>query len=539
MGSHPYPSAMSGSGSVAGVIAVVAVALMGTASVGANPLTSRPSRGVAGAHAEIQPNGARLDRAVDDFLTSPAVVDTAATARAIHHATVRHATVQPGAWPTVRHDSGNTGDDAHEVSLSTKTVDELHPVGRVPDRRISNGPMIESHGRLYATCRPSRHRRVRICAWRRSDWHLLWSNLVPGLSGDDEFTLVAAGPNLIAHWDSDSYVGLRQRDGHRLFTVKDAHPEVTTDVPPPVVHGRVFSYFNNLLDLVQRSTVDGHVVRRVSLSHLANTTANRRVVAEVAGDIVAGGRIFILGDDPSFEIRALPLTCTTAACPEDWNISAPADASQLAYSAGKIFSDGNLNYASGIHAYNARTGALLFTLAEPGAYFLQNVFVADNLVFATDYYGRIQAWPRDGCGQPSCLPVMDVSTSRYPTDEATVEVGGELYAPRSYIYELSTRRRSPYRAPGLPTAVAATWIASSCEVQLSWTPPSETGGLPVTASRVTASDGETVDGSYNAASYGYTLPAGNYTFSVQEQTALGWGPATALTAPLQVPTCTD
>jgi hypothetical protein len=533
---------MLGSGSVAGVAAVVAAALMGAASVGATPLTSGPSRGMsrmAGAHGEIQPNGARLDRAVYDFLTSPAVVVTARPARAIDHATVDRVMAHLGAWPTIRHDAGNTGDDAHEISLSSTTIDELHPVGRVPDRRVGNGPMIESHGRLYATCRPSRHRRVRICAWRRSDWHLLWTRLVPGLSGDEEFTLVAAGPNLIAHWDGDSYVGLRQRDGHRLFAVKDAHPEITVAVPPPVVRGRVFSYFNNLLDLVQRSTVDGHVVRRVSLSHLANTTTNRRVVAEVAGDTVAGGRIFILGDDPTFEIRALPLTCTTAACPEDWNISAPADASELAFSDGKIFSDGNLNYAAGIHAYNARTGALLFTLAEPGAYFLQNVFVANDLVFATDEYGRIQAWPRDGCGQPICLPVMDVSTSRYFTGEATIEVGGELYAPRSYIYKLSTRQQSPYSAPGLPTAVSATWLASSCEAQLSWTPPSETGGLPLTASRVTASDGETVEGSYNAASYGSTLPAGSYTFSVQEQTALGWGPATALTAPLQVPTCTD
>jgi hypothetical protein len=439
-------------------------------------------------------------------------------------------------WPTQRHDDGNTWDNSNESKLSTATIRQLHPESHVPDRRTQFGDLVESGGRLFGPCLPQPRGAVRICAWNEQ-WHVLWSVVVKG-GNSDEYSLVVTDGRVIANSTHGvSFVALGTSTGRRLWSVTGPGPGSDIAQSSPIVRGHRFTYENGTDRIVQRSSITGRLLSSVRLTRLANTPHNRKLVAEVSGYLVADGLIF--GFDDADDIVALPVRCTTASCPPVWEAERPRDSVQLAYSQGRLYSDGG-PAADGVSAFDAKTGAPLFSLnqviTEDPEPFL-NYIIADNLVIATDGLGRVQAWPSDGCGASECGPVLDVvPTSSVGTDEASIEVGGKLFTPGSYVYALSTHHPSPYGLSAAPTSLKASYDHATCSVDLAWTAPTDSGRLPLTSSVVTASDGETSNGGPNSGSFS-RLDAGTYTFHAAEQTAWGTGPSSRSSASLAVPTC--
>lgn len=438
------------------------------------------------------------------------------------------------AWSSINFDNANTSDDASETALSSATLSTLHPVqqGHFLDES-GHGAMVIASGRIFDTCSSSVQDTVGICAWSQSSLQPLWRTSIPG--GDPgETNLSASAGELFVHADGAPYLALEQSTGATIWQVTDPDPVLTTYVPPPIVTSSVEAYLDNHGRLVERSLTTGAQLSRTAPAQLSPTAANNTLLAEVAGDVVVGQNVYRLYDDG---LTATPLTCPQTPCLARWTASAPQYAQRIVYAEGRLFVDGE----GGIEAFSAATGAAEFVLTPfddsnellGGVQYLE---AADDLIFASSGHGDVlSAWKVSGCAAAVCPSIWQAD----PVDQANssavfAETGGKLYTQGGWVYAPDAVQHSAYGPAGSPTHLKVTTNDSTCLTSLSWTPPADTGALPLTGSTVTLSNGDVTQGSADGTDF-YFQASGHYIATVSVDTA--WGPGAGRKINFTVPKC--
>ena len=462
-----------------------------------------------------------------------AVTACAAGLLAVAAAPAVGSTAQAG-WPSINFTNANTSDDTTETVLNSASVGTLHPVEHGAfNADGAPGPIVISGGRLFDACsQDNQQNTIGICAWSQLTLKLLWQTSVPG--GDPgETNLTAASGELFVHADGFPYEALAQTTGSRLWQVTDSDPNETTYIPPPIVTGSVEAYFDNAGRLVERSITTGAQLLREAPSAMAPTAANNTLLAEVAGDVVVGQTVYSLSDS---NLIATPLTCGHPACAPRWTVGAPQFAAEIVYAGGRLFVGGT----GGIQVFNASTGAAEFVLSSfDGATLAGGVElteVADDVIFASTG-NAMYAWNTNGCGAADCLPSWQAEPSDLVNvSGAFVESAGKLYAPGGWVYAVNSVQPSPYGPAAAPSKLSVrNSHDASCTTSITWTPPTRTGGLPLTGSTVALSNGRSEQSWSGGAAY-YFLPKGRYTATVAVDTP--WGPGATSTVKFSVPACT-
>lgn len=281
---------------------------------------------------------------------------------------------------------------------------------------------------------------------------------------------------------------------------------------------------------------------RINPTKLRPTAANRSLLTELSGGLVASHRSYLLDEDS--QLNSTPLHCRPKSCGRPWTTDhggLTTYGMAIAYSAGRIYISARDRLVTNLQVFNARTGRLRFSLdyglSDPDGE-IESVAIVGKVVIASTASGRLLGWPRNGCGSRTCEPIWQVDPGPYGYDSTQfVAAGDELFTSSHYVYDLARNRRSPYRRPAAPKDIHVTSVQTGnenyCRPTIVWPRPARTGGLPIKGSLITAisSDGHriTFEGGPRGDN-GRDLMPGSYRFIARVQTAWGTSAASAVSA---------